>query len=66
MKKVFVVVAAIFISAASLKAQDKYFTKNGRITFISKSSLETIDANHKSATCVLDSKTGNLKFAVLM
>lgn len=66
MKKLFVVIAVGFISAASLKAQDKYFTKSGRISFISKSPLENIDGNHKSATCVLDTKTGNLQFAVLM
>jgi len=66
MKKAFQIIAAGILSVASLKAQDKFFTKNGRIAFISKSSLETIDANHKSATCVLDAKTGNLQFAVLM
>lgn len=65
MKKIFLVITAT-IGIITLQAQDKYFTKNGRITFISKSSLETIDANHKSATCVLDTKTGNLQFAVLM
>ena len=47
-------------------AQDKFFTKNGRISFISKGNVETIEANHKSVTCVLDSKTGNVQFSVLM
>jgi hypothetical protein len=66
MKKLFVVIAATFISASSLMAQDKYFTKSGRINFLSKAPLENIDGNHKSVTCVLDSKTGNMQFAVLM
>ena len=66
MKKLFAVIAGGLISLSSLIAQDKFFTKNGRITFVSKSPLENIDANHKSVTCVLDTKTGNMQFAVLM
>jgi polyisoprenoid-binding protein YceI len=52
--------------AASLMAQDKYFTKSGSINFVSKGAIETIQANHRSVTCVLDSKTGAVQFAVLM
>jgi hypothetical protein len=47
-------------------AQDKFFTKNGKINFVSKGTVETIEAQHKSVTCVLDSKTGNIQFSVLM
>jgi hypothetical protein len=47
-------------------AQDKYYTKNGRIQFESKAPLENIEAVNKSVTCVLDSKTGNVQFAVIM
>jgi hypothetical protein len=50
----------------SLIAQDKFFTKSGSISFVSKGVIETITASHRSATCVLDSKTGALQFAVLM
>ena len=66
MKRLFVVIAAGLISVSSLMAQDKFFTKSGRINFVSKAPLENIDANHKSVTCVLDTKTGNMQFAVLM
>jgi beta-galactosidase GanA len=52
--------------ATSLFAQDKYYTKSGSIIFVSKGNIETIQANHRSVTCVLDSKTGALQFAVLM
>jgi hypothetical protein len=52
--------------ATSLIAQDKYYTKSGSIQFESKGNIETIQANHRSVTCVLDSKTGALQFAVLM
>src|SRR5687768_1126030 len=47
-------------------AQDKYYTKSGRIQFESKAPLEDIEAVNRSVTCVLDSKTGNVQFAVIM
>ena len=47
-------------------AQGKYFTKSGNIQFSSKGVIETIEATHRSVTCVLDSKTGDIQFAVLM
>jgi hypothetical protein len=36
----------------------KYFTKNAKAYFISKASLENIDATNNAATLVIDSKTG--------
>jgi hypothetical protein len=66
MKRLLVVIVAGLINLTSLMAQDKFFTKSGRISFVSKAPLENIDANHKSVTCVLDTKTGNMQFAVLM
>ena len=48
-------------------AQDKFFTKNGKILFkCTKSPLEKIEATNKSSICVLDTKTGNMQFAVMM
>ncbi|WP_315818368.1 hypothetical protein [Paraflavitalea speifideaquila] len=46
--------------------QDKFFTKNGKISFVSKGNIETIAAKHKGITCVLDAKSGGMQFAVLM
>lgn len=61
------IISGCFIfMVASLTAQDKYFTKSGVIHFVSKGNIETIQANHRSVTCVLDSKTGAVQFAVLM
>lgn len=67
MKKLILIAMTLLISTA-IFAQDKYFTKNGTITFdaTSPSSPDKIAANNKSVTCVLDSKTGNVQFAVLM
>lgn len=66
MKKLFVLTAAAFYFFSTVSGQDKYFTKSGKIAFHSKAPLENIEANNKSATCVMDIKTGNLQFAVLM
>ena len=66
MKKQIITVATLLFSVAIVKAQDKYFTKSGKIVFHSKASLENIEANNKTVTCVLDTKTGNLQFAVMM
>lgn len=67
MKKTILVVMMLLISS-SIFAQGKYFTKNGTITFdaTSTTSPDKIAAINKSVTCVLDSKTGNVQFAVLM
>lgn len=56
----------MLLIATSLIAQDKYFTKSGSISFVSKGIIETITASHRSVTCVLDAKTGAIQFAVLM
>ena len=66
MKKHFVTAIAVLLGATSVFAQDKFFTKNGKIVFSSKTVMENIEAHNKSVTCVLDTKTGNLQFAVLM
>ncbi|MBC6492134.1 YceI family protein [Flavihumibacter stibioxidans] len=67
MKKIMTLLAlAATVNQAG--AQDKYFTKTGKINFdaTAKNSPENIDGLHKSVTCVLDTRTGNLQFAVLM
>jgi hypothetical protein len=64
-KKTIIFTGFVFI-ASFVIAQDKYFTKSGSIHFISKGAIETIQADNKSVTCVLDSKSGAIQFAVLM
>jgi polyisoprenoid-binding protein YceI len=67
MKKLILATIALFLVATGF-AQDKYFTKNGTITFdaTTASSPEKVTAVNKSVACVLDSKTGNIQFSVLM
>src|SRR5215210_8582560 len=66
MKKATVLVLGLVFAASGVFAQDKFFTKSGKISFYSKASLENIEAHNKTVTCVLDTKSGNLQFAVLM
>ena len=67
MKKI-LFASVLFLSALALQAQDKYFTKSGKINFgaTSPSAPEKIEGVNKSVTCVEDIKTGNIQFAALM
>src|SRR5437588_12703706 len=57
----------LFICMAFLShAQNKFYTKSGKIEFSSKASLEDIEAKNKTASAILDAKTGTIQFSVLM
>ena len=58
--------AGLLLFAATVNAQDRYFTKTGKIEFFSKASLEDIEAKNKTVTAVLDTKTGAVQFSVQM
>ncbi|WP_276479907.1 YceI family protein [Paraflavitalea pollutisoli] len=59
-------VAILLLLSVLGNAQDKFFTKSGKISFVSKGTVETITAKHKGVTCVVDSKSGAIQYAVLM
>ncbi|HKB43476.1 MAG TPA: YceI family protein [Chitinophagaceae bacterium] len=63
-----IIIAAIVFSlfASIVNAQGKFYTKSGKISIFSATSMENISAVNKSSVCLLDSKTGDLQFAVLM
>jgi hypothetical protein len=63
MKKATVFVLGLVITLSSAFAQDKFFTKTGKISFFSKATLENIEAHNRSVTCVLDSKSGAIQFS---
>jgi polyisoprenoid-binding protein YceI len=65
MIKILVLLIAIASSSVVL-GQGRFYTKAGNISFFSKTDLENIDAHNRSVTCVLDTKTGNVQFSVLM
>jgi polyisoprenoid-binding protein YceI len=66
MKNAFSLILAVTV-ATSIYSQ-KYFTKTGKINLdaTSNASLERIEAVNRSATCVIDARSGNIQFAVLM
>ncbi len=43
-----------------------YITRNGRVTFFSKTPLENIDARNNEVTSILDTKKGEFVFIVLV
>lgn len=67
MKKIIAAMIISILTIGSMSAQ-KYFTKTGTIEFdaTTSSSPEKIEGKNRSATCVVDTKSGAIQFAVLM
>lgn len=57
---------SLLLIAGLLQAQGRFYTKTGRISFFSATALENIEAVNKSAVGILDTKTGDLVFSVLV
>lgn len=66
MKNKIIAAFGFLILATAANAQDKFFTKSGKVDFYSKAPLEDITAKNKTATAVLDTKTGQLQFVVMI
>ena len=66
MKKIILSIMVLLVAVTVSKAQDKYFTKTGKITFFSSTPMEDIEAHNKTTTSVIDTKTGKMEFATLM
>ena len=65
MKKI--IISAAFIAMLSNAAvAQKYFTKNGTISFFSATSLENIKADNNQVMSVLNVTTGDMQFSVLV
>lgn len=64
MKNIAIIIALLFI-CPGLIAQKSY-TKNGSITFFSRSPLENIDAKNNQVMSVLNIATGDLQFSVII
>ena len=61
-----ILVLTLMIAINVSYAQERFFTKSGKVSFYSKAPLEDIEAHNKSVTAVLDTRTGNLQFALQM
>ncbi|MDD2793261.1 MAG: YceI family protein [Sediminibacterium sp.] len=67
MKQVLILIA-LFGCFTAAEAQNRFFTKTGKISFdaTTSKSPENIDGINKNSTCVLDAQTGDIQFSVLM
>jgi polyisoprenoid-binding protein YceI len=66
LRKTLVLTFTILMAASAVFAQDKFYTKTGKINFYSKAPLEDIEAKNKTVTAVVDSKSGAIQFQVQM
>jgi polyisoprenoid-binding protein YceI len=66
MKKAILFLLMLTSAAISTSAQDIYFTRTGKIEFHSGSSLEDIDGVNNEATSMLNVKTGEMAFTLLV
>ena len=65
MQKFFFLLATILLLGGTVNAQ-KYFTREGKVTFISEAPIEKIEAVNQSATAVLDTESNRIEFAILI
>lgn len=65
MKKILFSLTALVFVFSGLHAQ-KYFTREGKVSFYSDAPMEKIEAVNNSATSVIDAETGKMEFAVLI
>ena len=66
MKKWILCFVVITFSVTAINAQSVYFTKNGKISFFSKTPLEDIDAKNNAVATKINSQTGDMEFQLLI
>lgn len=54
----------LFLGAAN--SQERYLTKNGKISFFSEAALENISAENKQVLSIIDVSNGNIAISILM
>lgn len=64
-KKVLFFTMAALLVGANLSAQ-KFFTREGKVSFYSDAPMEKIEAHNSKATAVVDTESGKMEFAVLI
>lgn len=64
MKRILIIL--IFASLSIAVSAQKYYSKTGHISFLSKAPLETIEATNQNAYVVLDAATGQFEWSVLI
>lgn len=66
MKKIIIILIFLFIGLGTTTASDKYFTRSGHIYFLSKTDIIDIDAHNRQTASFLNTKNGDIVFAVIM
>ncbi len=59
-------VALLLLGFTQASAQQRYFTRKGKVSFLSDAPMEKITSQNTQGTSVFDAATGNMEFAVLM
>ncbi|MCB0600448.1 MAG: YceI family protein [Saprospiraceae bacterium] len=65
MKKGIFALSIMLLGASALMGQ-KYFTKDGKVSFYSDAPMEKIEAHNTKAASVIDASSGQMEFAVLI
>jgi flagellar basal body P-ring protein FlgI len=65
MKKI-IIAALITLTLIQVNAQKQYYTKTGKISFVNKTDVQTIEANNNAVTAIIDSKAGTVAFSLLI
>ena len=60
-----IIFSLIIITCCSNIAAQKYFTKNGSISFFSKTAIEDIKADNNQVMAVINTQNGELQFSLL-
>ena len=60
-----IAVVILLLATAKSQAQDKWFTRNGKINFFSKTTAENIDANNNEVFSMIDQSKNQVAFQVL-
>jgi len=65
MKKRYIIIFVLLVISQT-KAQDKFFTKTGYVSFYSHSLVEDIKADNNQSLSIIDTKTGKIAIKILM
>jgi hypothetical protein len=63
--KRFIFSAAAFLLFTLITQAQKFYTKNGQVSFFSTTKMEDIKADNNQVLCVLNTQTGDLQFSLL-
>ena len=61
-----ILICTLFSLSTQLRAQNKYITRSGTVTFFSATSAENIDATNNEALSMVDITKGEVAFQVLV